>query len=95
MLTGNSDYRAEVLAAAAYNQTPEFKADMKQRPWVERVIFEVTHYCGGRHCRRIGLEAADWQSKMSGMAYNLKLWTRKASRQRPAAKAKAEAEAAS
>ncbi|MBI4958604.1 MAG: transposase, partial [Desulfovibrio sp.] len=33
-----SDYRPEVEAARAYNQTPAFRADMKLRPRVERVI---------------------------------------------------------
>jgi len=72
-----SDYREQVLAARQYNQTDEFRQDMKQRPLVERVIFELTHYNGARHCRRRGLAYADWQAKMSAVAYNLKYWMRR------------------
>jgi hypothetical protein len=72
-----SDYRQQVLQAADYNQTDNFKGEMKQRPLVERVIFELTHYNGARRCRGIGLDYADWQAKMCAMAYNLKLWMRK------------------
>ena len=72
-----SDYREQVLAAQQYNQSDEFRADMKQRPLVERVIFELTHYNGARQCRRRGLENADWQAKMCAVAYNLKFWMRR------------------
>jgi hypothetical protein len=72
-----SDYRQQVLAAQQYNQTDEFRQEMKQRPRVERVVFELTHYNGARQCRRRGLEYADWQAKMSATAYNLKYWIRR------------------
>jgi hypothetical protein len=74
-----SDYRRQVLDAQAYNQTEEFRQDMKRRPRVERVILELTHYNGARHCRRRGLANADFQAKMCATAYNLKLWMRKLS----------------
>jgi len=72
-----SDYREQVLAAQQYNQTDEFRAEMKQRSLVERVIFELTHYNGARHCRRRGTDYADWQAKMCAVAYNLKYWMRR------------------
>jgi hypothetical protein len=72
-----SDYREQVLAAQQYNQSDEFRAEMKQRPLVERVIFELTHYNGARQARRRGLENADWQAKMNATAYNLKYWMRR------------------
>jgi len=72
-----SDYRAHVLAAKAYNQTETFQTEMKLRPQIERIIFELTNYNGARCCRRRGLENADWQAKMAAVSYNLKLWMRK------------------
>lgn len=75
-----SDYRDRVLAAREYNQTETFQAEMKQRPLIERIVFELTHYNGARHCRRRGLENADWQAKMCAVSYNLKLWMRKIDR---------------
>jgi hypothetical protein len=75
-----SDYRNYVLEAKDYNQTETFQLEMKQRPLIERVIFELTNYNGARYCRRRGLENADWQARMSAVSYNLKLWVRKVSR---------------
>jgi len=72
-----SDYREQVLAAQQYNQSDEFRQEMKQRSLVERVIFELTHYNGARHCRKRGVDNADWQAKMCATAYNLKLWMRR------------------
>jgi hypothetical protein len=72
-----SDYREQVLAAQQYNQTDEFRHEMKQRSLVERVIFELTNYNGARQCRRRGLAYADWQAKMCAVAYNLKYWMRR------------------
>lgn len=71
-----SDYRDQVLAARDYNQTDDFMLDMKLRPQIERIIFELTHYNGARRCRRVGLANADWQARMSATAYNLKHWAR-------------------
>jgi hypothetical protein len=72
-----SDYRDEVIAAQVYNQSEEFEADLRQRPQIERVVFELTHYNGARHCRKRGLINADWQAKMCAVAYNLKCWMRR------------------
>lgn len=75
-----SDYRSEVLAARKYNQTKVFKQDMKLRPRIERIIFELTHYNGARRCRRRGLLNADFQAHMCATVYNLKLWVRRLDR---------------
>jgi hypothetical protein len=72
-----SDYRDQVLAANQYNQTDAFHQDMRQRPMIERIIFELTHYNGARRCRGLGLINADWQAKMCAVACNLKRWMRK------------------
>jgi len=75
-----SDYRDYVLSAKEYNQTEIFQLEMRQRPMVERVIFELTNYNGARYCRRRGLDNADWQARMCAISYNLKLWMRKIGR---------------
>lgn len=67
-----SDYRPQVEAARAYQQTDEYKDDMKQRPLVERVISVVTRYGGARRARRRGIDKGDFQAKMCALAYNLK-----------------------
>jgi hypothetical protein len=82
-----SDYRDAVLSAQIYNQTETFKIEMKQRPLIERIVFEVTHYYGARRCRGRGLHNADWQAKMAAVAYNLNLWMRKRRRCRALAPA--------
>lgn len=74
-----SDYRDFVLASKVYNQTEDFHIDMQQRPLIERIVFELTHYNGARRCRSRGLAKADFQAKMCATAYNLKLWMRKIS----------------
>lgn len=72
-----SDYREQALAAQQYNQTDEFRQEMKKRPLVERVIFELAHYNGARQCRRRGRGYTDWQAKMAATAYNIKFWMRR------------------
>lgn len=72
-----SNYRDYVLAAQIYNQTDAFTCDMKLRPRIERIIFELTNYNGARDCRRRGVDNADWQARMCSVSYNLKLWMRK------------------
>ena len=75
-----SDHRELVLETRLYNQTPEFQQEIKLRPRIERVIFELTHYNGARRCRRVGLAYADFQAKLCATAYNLKLWMRRLGR---------------
>jgi len=72
-----SSYREQVLAAQQYNDTETFLHEMKIRPRVERVIFELTNYNGAREARRRGVDNADWQAKMCATAYNLKHWVRR------------------
>jgi Transposase DDE domain len=69
-----SDYRKDVAAARAYNQTDAFKADLKQRPRVERIIAALVRYNGAHRARRRGLGKADFQAKLCATAYNLKKW---------------------
>lgn len=69
-----SDYRPQIEAARAYNQTEEFKVDMKLRPLVERVIAMLTRYDGARRARRQGRDKADFQAKMSATARNIRQW---------------------
>ena len=83
-----SDHRRYVLEARQYNQTETFQLEMQQRPLIERIIFELTHFNGARNCRRRGLDYADWQARMCVVSYNLKLWMRKIVRSERAAMAK-------
>jgi hypothetical protein len=69
-----SDYRQPVLAAWGYAQTEAFKADMKLRPHIERVIAGLVLHCGARYARFRGLAKVDFQAKMCATAYNLKRW---------------------
>lgn len=71
-----SDHRPLVDAAQAYNQTEEFKADMKLRPHVERIIAAIVRHNGGRRARRKGKKKADFQAKMNAAACNIKRWLR-------------------
>lgn len=71
-----SDYRSYLEAARAYNQTDEFKTDMRRRPKVERIIAALVRYNGARRARRRGLIQADFQAKMNATAYNIKRWLR-------------------
>ena len=71
-----SDFRSDVQAARAYNQTAAFLADRKRRPRVERFVATLVRYHGARHARRRGLRAADFQVKGAATALNLKRWVR-------------------
>lgn len=69
-----SDYRPLLDAARAYNQTDDFKADMKLRPIIEQIIAGLTRYNGARRARGRGNDKADFQAKMNAMAFNIKRW---------------------
>ena len=71
-----SDFRPEAEAARAYAQTPECKAELRQRSTVERIIAALVRYNGARQARRRGLQKTDFQMKMAATAYNLKKWMR-------------------
>jgi hypothetical protein len=69
-----SDYRDDWNAARAYAQTEDFQLDMRRRPGVERIIACLTRYNSARRARQRGLRNADFQAKLSAMAFNLKQW---------------------
>lgn len=69
-----SDYRAPLLAAIAYTQTDAFRAAMRLRPQVERIIAGLVLHNGARRARFRGLAKVDYQLKMNALAYNLKRW---------------------
>lgn len=69
-----SDYRDLVEAARHYNQTEDFKADMKHRPLVERIIAALVRHNGARRARRRGQGKCDFQAKMNAVAFNAKKW---------------------
>ncbi len=69
-----SRYQSQQREAIAYMKTPEFEADMKLRPHIERIIACLVRYNDARITRRVGLANADFQVKMAAMAYNLKHW---------------------
>ena len=69
-----SDYRDHLIAARAYAQTEDFTADLQRRPLIERIIACLTRYNGARRARRRGLGWADFQAKLSAVAFNLKQW---------------------
>jgi hypothetical protein len=80
-----SAYRPYILAALAYNQTDQFKQDMKQRPLIERIIFNLTHFFGARYARSTGLLKANFQVRMAAAAFNLRQLIRLPRRPRPVA----------
>jgi hypothetical protein len=47
----------------------------------------LTHYNDALECRRVGLNNADWQARMTATAYNLKHWMRLSDRRQLAARA--------
>lgn len=67
-----SQHRDYLLAALKYNQTDQFKLDLKQRPLIERIIFNLTHYFGARYARSTGLLKANFQLRMAAAAFNLR-----------------------
>jgi Transposase domain (DUF772)/Transposase DDE domain len=69
-----SDYQDEIRQAQAYNQTALFKKEMKLRPLIERVIFMLTFYDGGRRARNRGRSRVDFQVKMSATGRNIRTW---------------------
>lgn len=69
-----SDYRPLLDDARTYNQTDDFKTDMKLRPIIEQIIAGLTRYNGARRARRRGNDKADFQAKMNATAFNIKRW---------------------
>jgi hypothetical protein len=69
-----SNYRTQQRQAILYTQSQAFKADMKLRPAIERIIAALVRYNGARRARSVGLTNADVQVRMAALAYNLKRW---------------------
>jgi transposase len=67
-----SNHRDQTLAAIEYNKTDQFKQEMKQRPLIERIIFNLTHFFGARYARSTGLPKANFQLSMAAAAFNLR-----------------------
>ena len=72
-----SDYRPLIEEAKIYNKTETYRHDHKLRQRIERTVAELVRYNWMRHCRRLGLDAADWQAKMGATTCNLKWWMRR------------------
>jgi IS5 family transposase len=69
-----SSYRSAQRRAILYTQSDAFKADMKQRPAIERIIAALVRYNGARRAHSTGLANADFQVRMAAVAFNLKRW---------------------
>lgn len=69
-----SDYRRDLETARAYARTPDFLADLKRRPTIERIIACLTRYHHARRATRRGLPNADVQAKLAATIFNLKQW---------------------
>jgi len=67
-----SDHRQFTLDAIEYNRTAQFKQEIKRRPLIERIIFNLTHYHGARRCKSVGLEKATFQLRMAATAFNIR-----------------------
>jgi hypothetical protein len=69
-----SDHQEWIEKARAYNQTAEYKADMKLRPRIERIIAMLTRYDNARQAYARGLPYVDFQQKLVATARNLRTW---------------------
>ena len=67
-----SYYRNYNLDALAYNKTAPFKRDIKLRPTIERLIFNLTNLHGARRAKSTGLQKANFQLRMQATAFNLR-----------------------
>jgi IS5 family transposase len=82
-----SDFRSAVAQARTYAQTADFKADMKLRPTIERIIANLVCYHDAREARRRGRPNCQYQAHMNALAFNLRQWLRQLARRSPAAPA--------
>jgi hypothetical protein len=67
-----SDYRDFVLQASEYNKSDLFKQEIKQRPLIKRLIFNLTHFFGARHAKSTGLPKVNFQLRLAAAAFNLR-----------------------
>jgi transposase len=72
-----SDYREEMAAARAYQQTLAYKQDMRIRAQVEGKVADLTRNHGQRRCRYRGKQMAAFQAAMGATAANVKLFIAK------------------
>lgn len=75
-----SDFRSAVAQARTYAQTADFKADMKRRATIERIIANLVRYHDARQARRRGRNNCQYQAHMNAMAFNLRQWLRQLAR---------------
>lgn len=75
-----SDFRSAVAQARTYAQTADFKADIKARATIERIIANLVRYHDARDARRRGLRNCQYQAHMNAMAFNLRQWLRQLAR---------------
>ncbi len=73
---GISAVNKELREAEIYNQTEEFKADMRLRPPIEGKLSELTRYHGLRRTRYRGLKKLSLQCYFTAAAVNIKRWVR-------------------
>ncbi len=64
----------ELREAEIYNQTEQFKEDMKLRPPIEGKLSELTRYHGMRRARYRGLKKVSLQCYFTAVAVNIKRW---------------------
>lgn len=75
-----SDFRSLVAQARTYAQTEDFKADMKLRATIERIIANLVRYHDARYARRRGQRNCQYQAHMNALAFNLRQWLRQLAR---------------
>jgi IS5 family transposase len=69
---GMSPLYSELRKAEQYNQTEQFKKDMKLRPPIEGKVSELTRYHGMRRSRYRGLKKVGLQFYFTAAAVNIK-----------------------
>jgi IS5 family transposase len=75
-----SDFRSILAQARTYAQTEDFKADMKLRATIERIIANLVRYHAARDAQRRGQRNCQYQAHMNAMAFNLRQWLRQLAR---------------
>ena len=75
-----SDFRSALALARTYAQTADFKAAMKLRATIERIIANLVRYHDARDARRRGQSNCQYQAHMNAMAFNLRQWLRQLAR---------------
>jgi hypothetical protein len=75
-----SDFRSIVAQARTYALTDDFKADLKLRATIERIIANLVRYHDARYARRRGQPNCQYQAHMNALAFNLRQWLRQLAR---------------